>query len=60
MMARLTREEQEIVDAFERNELRSPRNKAEVMKQHRAVRGGHVPKGPPREREGFPAGTSMP
>ncbi len=35
MMARLTREEQEIVDAFERNELRSSRNKAAMMKQHR-------------------------
>ena len=35
MMAKLTREEQEIVEAFERGELRSPRNKAAMMKKHR-------------------------
>ena len=35
MMARLTREEQEIVAAFERNELRSPRNKSAMMEKHR-------------------------
>ena len=34
-MARLTREEREIVTAFERDELRSPRNKAALMKRHR-------------------------
>ena len=34
-MARLTKEEREIVTAFERDELRSPRNKAALMKRHR-------------------------
>ena len=34
-MARLTKEEREIVTAFERDELRSPRNKAASMKRHR-------------------------
>ena len=35
MMARLTREERGIVEAFERDELRSPRNKSAIMKRHR-------------------------
>jgi hypothetical protein len=35
MTVRLTTEEQEIVGAFERGELRSPRNKAAMMKKHR-------------------------
>ena len=35
MVAKLTTEEQEIVEAFERGELRSPRNKAAMMKKHR-------------------------
>ena len=35
MTARLTREERDIVEAFERDELRSPRNKAAMMKKHR-------------------------
>ena len=35
MTARLTREEQDIVGAFERNELRSPRNKSAMMREHR-------------------------
>ena len=35
MMPRLTGEERDIVEAFERNELRSPRNKAAMMKKHR-------------------------
>ena len=34
-MARLTREERDIVEAFERNELRSPPNKTAMMKKHR-------------------------
>ena len=34
-MARLTKEEREIVRAFERDELRSPRNKSVMMKKHR-------------------------
>ena len=35
MMTKLTTEEREIVEAFERGELRSPRNKAAMMKKHR-------------------------
>ena len=35
MVGRLTREERDIVEAFERNELGSPRNKAAMMKKHR-------------------------
>jgi predicted DNA binding CopG/RHH family protein len=35
MMARLTKGEREIVTAFERDELRSPRNKVALMKRHR-------------------------
>ena len=35
MMTKLTREERDIVEAFERDELRSPRNKATIMKKHR-------------------------
>ena len=34
-MARLTREEREIVKAFEQGKLRSTRNKAGIMKTHR-------------------------
>ena len=34
-MAKLTREERDIVEAFERDELRPPRNKAAMMKKHR-------------------------
>ncbi len=34
-MAQLTREEREIVEAFEGNKLRSPRNKSALMTQHR-------------------------
>ncbi len=33
-MAQLTREEREIVEAFERDELRSPPNKSALMKRH--------------------------
>ena len=35
MTARLTREEREIVEAFERDELRSPPNRAATLKKHR-------------------------
>ncbi len=34
-MDKLTREERDIAEAFERDELRSPRNKAAMMKKHR-------------------------
>ena len=34
-MARLTTEERAIVKAFERNELRSPRNKSALIGKHR-------------------------
>ena len=49
-MGRLTREEQDIVEAFERDELRSPRNKAAMMKKHReyaaaALREDRAPPG---------------
>ena len=33
-MARLSKEEREILEAFERGELRSPRNKSTQLKQH--------------------------
>lgn len=34
-MTRLTKEERGIVEAFDRDELRSPPNKAAMLKQHR-------------------------
>ena len=35
MMTRLTEEERDIVEAFERDELRSPPDKTAMLKQHR-------------------------
>lgn len=35
-MARMLKEEREILEAFERGELKSPRNKAAELKRHQA------------------------
>lgn len=56
-MGRLTEEERNIVEAFERNELRSPRNKAAMMKKHQEYAAAHDPRGPDAPGHYAPAVT---